>query len=60
MGASISPMGVDRLKNMILERPVNIPEGMTAYELQNFLNGYATCQNDVIDIIEDLYDTQKG
>ena len=54
MGAP-TPIGIDWLKDRIVNRSINPPEMRTLSELQGWLEGYATCQNDILDIIDEMY-----
>ena len=46
---------IGRVKNRIVEPPKNL----TIEQLNEWLTGYATCQNDILDIIESLSKSQR-
>jgi len=45
---------IDRIQHRMIEPPKNL----TAKELQDYLNGYAQCQKDIISLIKDLAQPQ--
>ena len=59
-GMSITEQGYDNLIHRIVNRAVVLPEGdMNARDLTQWLNGYTTCQLDVLDIIDQLKKGQR-
>lgn len=43
----------------IVERTIDPPKNMTAHELTDWLNGYATCQKDILTIIQLMVEGQQ-
>jgi hypothetical protein len=58
--SSISPIGVEEFKRRISEQPVTPPDGMTVSELTGWLNGYATCQKYIFEIIDKMFKDMRG
>lgn len=56
MPEGLTKMGYDQIVERIVNRTVQPPNGKTAYELTAWMTGYATCQNDVLEIIGKLKD----
>ena len=48
---------IDRIVNRTVEPPK--PGTMTTRDLQNWLNGYAQCQFDILDIIKKMSEGQR-
>lgn len=59
---SISPIGIEDLKCRIENHSIDIPQARTLQELQGWLNGYAQCQKDILDILDAKYESmnQRG
>ena len=38
----------------VVNRTVEVPNDMTVTELNSWLNGYAMCQNDILELVDDL------
>ena len=55
--SELTMMGYDLIIDKIVNRTVEAPEGLTARELLIWMNAYADCQDDILDIIEKLKDT---
>lgn len=55
----MTDIGYNDLIDRIVNREVIPPERMTLAELNSWLNGYAKCQNDIIDIINECRKGQK-
>lgn len=47
--------GYKNLVDMILRRTIDPPKNKTAQELQEWMNGYLTCQQTVLRIIKEVY-----
>lgn len=45
---------IEQIKNRFIEPPMD----MTAKELQDYLNGYAQCQKDIINLLKNLASPQ--
>lgn len=56
---AITELGYNEIIQRIVDHIIEIPEGMTAAELMNWLKGYGQAQNDIIRIIMDLKKGQK-
>lgn len=54
--AELTKMGYDNITDRIINRIVQPPFDMNCSELNAWLNGYATCQNDILEIIGQLKD----
>lgn len=53
----LTKMGYDMIIDRIVNRQLKeLPEGLTVQELNQWLTGYATCQNHILDIIIMLRD----
>ena len=51
----LSPIGIDNLKNKIINHSIEVPEARTLQELQGWMNGYAQCQKDILEILDNVY-----
>ena len=49
-------MGYDDIVNRIINRTVQPPTDKTCFELNAWLQGYAECQNNILEIIGQLKD----
>lgn len=47
-------IGYDYISKMVKEREVFPPKGLTTEQLTFWLNGYSTCLNDVLRLLEAL------
>lgn len=47
----------DRIVNRTINYPT--PHTMTVRDMQNWLNGYAKCQFDILNIIKDMMDGES-
>lgn len=52
----LTKMGYDNITDRIINRTVQPPNDMNCIELNAWLAGYADCQHDILDIIEQLKD----
>ena len=50
----MTDIGIKDIENRVSGRQVYPPEGLTCEQLQAWLAGYAQCQRDVMDVIEEL------
>ena len=50
----LTKIGIDNLIYRIVNREVKLEEAMTTPKLNAWLNGYAQCQADVLDIIDEM------
>lgn len=53
-GEGLTKLGIDILVERILKRSVEVPKELTADELMEWLNGYTSCQQTILNIIEDM------
>lgn len=52
----LTKIGYDQIIDRIVNRTVDPPKDMNCFALNAWLQGYADCQNAIIDIIEKLRD----
>ena len=53
----LTKQGYDNIIDRIVNRTVEPPKTLTVQALNAWLNGYAQCQLEILDIIETLRDT---
>ena len=59
MPDGLTKMGYDMIFDRIINRTVQPPDDMTIEMLNAWLTGYATCQNDVLEIVGKLKDQYR-
>ena len=52
----LTKIGYDQIIDKIVNREIEPPKGMNCVALNEWLQGYADCQNAIIDIVEKLRD----
>ena len=52
----LTKTGYDQIIDKIVNREIEPPKGMNCFVLNAWLQGYADCQNAIIDIVEKLRD----
>lgn len=52
----LTKSGYDQIIDKIVNREIEPPKGMNCFALNAWLQGYADCQNAIIDIVEKLRD----
>lgn len=57
--SGLTRIGYEDLIDRIVNRTLDPPRGITASGMTQWLNGYATCQHDIIDLIQSLMIDQK-
>lgn len=50
----MTKIGIENLKDRIINRTIDPPQDLTIQELTAWLNGHAKCQIDILEIIESL------
>ena len=56
MADGLTKMGYDEIFNRIVNRSVKPPQDLTVEMLNEWLNGYAQCQDDILTIISSMKD----
>ena len=59
MSERLTKMGYDQIIERILNKAVDPPNGKTYTELTAWMNGYANCVNNVIDIILKMKEQER-
>lgn len=59
MPDGLTKIGYDQIIEQIVNRTVQPPNDMTVEMLNAWLKGYATCQNDILEIIGKLNDQYR-
>lgn len=57
MSEELTKVGYSLIIDRIVNRKVEPPKGLDAIGLLNWCSAYAQCQNDILDIIEKLRDS---
>jgi len=57
MSEELTKAGYSLIIDKVVNRKVDPPQGLDAVGLLNWCSAYAQCQNDILDIIEKLRDS---
>lgn len=55
----MTPIGADHISQEIINRTIEVPDDLALRDLTAWLQGYAKCQQDVLEIINKYVDDRK-